>query len=224
MGQQIASSKFQDVFDEFCHVNRRRAYESYYRSFPALCALFTAISEATKDKSLIEQQKILGCSKRSVEKMVRQCPGLEKMKGIGMEDQTVFVSPWALSSHDEEFFTETVRNLGALICPDTSLLSIYQTLIMCSSNMAGEGLIGQDAEIEKVQNEMKKLLYRYLASKVGAEEASKKISVLMSYVEMLHRCGDILFNRMLWMGDDEEENVEIMETNLEIGENELLSL
>ena len=40
------------------------------------------------------------------------CPGLEKMKGMGMEDQTVFVSPWALSSHDEEFFTETVRNLG----------------------------------------------------------------------------------------------------------------
>ena len=38
------------------------------------------------------------------------------------------------------------------------------------------------------------------------------------------RCGDILFNRMLWMGDDEEENVEIMETKLEIGENELLSL
>ena len=46
--------------------------------------------------------------------MVRQCPGLEKMKGIGMEDQTVFVSPWALSSYDEEFFTETVRNLGAV--------------------------------------------------------------------------------------------------------------
>ena len=37
------------------------------------------------------------------------------------------------------------------------------------------------------QNEMKKLLYRYLASKVGAEEASKKISLLMSYVETLHR-------------------------------------
>ena len=52
------------------------------------------------------------------------------------------------------------------------------------------------------QNEMKKLLYRYLASKVGAEEASKKISVLMSYVEMLHRLEEAMFDYLFFMDFD----------------------
>ena len=46
---------------------------------------------------------------------------------------------------------------------------------------------------------MKQLLYRYLASKVGTEEASEKVSVLMSYVEMLHRWGSEMFEDLLFM-------------------------
>jgi hypothetical protein len=49
---------------------------------------------------------------------------------------------------------------------------------------------------------MKQLLYRYLASKVGTEEASEKVSVLMSYVEMLHRCGSEMFEDLLFMDFD----------------------
>ena len=52
------------------------------------------------------------------------------------------------------------------------------------------------------QNEMKRLLYRYLASKVGAEKASEKVSVLMSYVEMLHRLGEEMLQDLLFMDFD----------------------
>ena len=47
-----------------------------------------------------------------VKSMLQEYPMAASMKGIGMEDQTVFVSPWATSYDDEEFFVQTVSTLG----------------------------------------------------------------------------------------------------------------
>jgi len=187
LGQQFGSAKFQDVFNEFRNVKRNIAYEYYYKSFPALLALFEAISEGTKDLTIAEQFTVLGSSKRLVQ-------SLPNIKGLGLDDMVHYNSPWALSRQDEDFFRQTASQLGNLICPDVSLCSMYHTLIMCSYNMFTRE---QDKEIKSVQNKTWLLMYRYLASKVGPEEAAKKLSVLEGFIEKLHRCGDIMANRRL---------------------------
>merc|ERR1719233_203194 len=189
LGQHIGSVKFQDVFDEFRNVKRNIAYEYHYKSFPALLALFEAIMEGTKDLSIVQQFTVLGSSK----KLVKSLPNI---KGLGMDDMAHFNSPWALTRQDEDYFRDTVTQLGHLICPDMSLCAMYHTLIMCSHNMFTRE---QDKEIKSVQSKTWLLLYRYLASKVGPEEAANKLSVLESFIERLHRCGDILLNRRLNM-------------------------
>jgi len=130
--------------------------------------------------------------------MLQEYPMAATMKGIGMEDQTVFVSPWATCYDDEEFFVQTVSTLGEALSSSVYLCAVYYALVMCSAG--GD----QDSNIQKIQIKMRQLLYRFLATTMDIEEASEKTSLLISYIEKLHRCGDILFNRMLWLGDLED--------------------
>ena len=46
----------------------------------------------------------------------------------------------------------------------------------------------------------------------------------MSLIDFLFRCGDILFNKMLWMGDGEEIDIEIIETGKPIQDNDISGL
>ena len=43
----------------------------------------------------------------------------------------------------------------------------------------------------------------------------------MSLIDFLFRCGDILFNKMLWMGDGEEIDIEIIETGADMPDNDI---
>ena len=39
-------------------------------------------------------------------------PNIEQQNGLGLDDFSMFTSPWAQTEEDEQFFMETVRSAG----------------------------------------------------------------------------------------------------------------
>merc|ERR1711915_739153 len=80
--------------------------------------------------------------------------------------------------------------------------------------VSDEGI--SDQEITRVKGELWLLLYRYMSSKIGTDQASKIVECLKGCVRTLQRCGEILFFRMLWTDDAKEDSVEVLENVLDI--------
>jgi len=210
LGQHISSTRFQDVYHEFSAVNKVNAYNCHFASFPALCTFFYTVCEATKDLSLVDQQRMIGCSEGSIARLLQQFPEALDMKGLGLENQSMFTSPWALSLEEEDFFTKSIREIGQILGWDIAVWSVYQSIIMVSDEDIS------DQEITRVKGELWLLLYRYMSSKIGAEQASKTVESLKECVRTLQRCGEILFFRMLWTDDAEEDSLELLESALDL--------
>jgi len=50
--------------------------------------------------------------------MYRDIPNLEEMRGVRIDDYSMFTSPWAISIEDEEIFNETTNALGKVLFLD----------------------------------------------------------------------------------------------------------
>merc|ERR1711915_1050828 len=75
--------------------------------------------EATKDLGLKEQCKFAGQTGEIARGlMYRDIPNFEEMRGVRIDDYSMFTSPWAISIEDEEIFNETTIELGKLLILD----------------------------------------------------------------------------------------------------------
>ena len=78
-----------------------------------------------------------------------------------------FTSPWASTFEDEEFFTRTLETVGSLIKDDVKLGTLYCTLILATPGINLSKAAQTSHALQKVQQEMSILIYRYLAHKFG---------------------------------------------------------
>ena len=50
--------------------------------------------------------------------MCRDIPNFEEMRGVRIDDYSMFTSPWAISIEDEKIFNETTNELGKVLFLD----------------------------------------------------------------------------------------------------------
>ena len=58
---------------------------------------------------------------------------MEAQKGLGLEDYSMFTSPWARTFEDEQFFTDTTSTVGQVRTPHTTPLYTAHVLMLVSS-------------------------------------------------------------------------------------------
>jgi len=58
--REYASRSVMDMFEEFKSLDRTISYECIFHSYPASYCMLLAISEAVKDKGMMEQAKFVG--------------------------------------------------------------------------------------------------------------------------------------------------------------------
>ena len=50
--------------------------------------------------------------------MCKDIPNFEEMRGVRIDDYSMFTSPWAISIEDETIFNETTNELGKVLFSD----------------------------------------------------------------------------------------------------------
>ena len=100
-----------------------------FYSYPAIYCMMLSAVDAIKDLGLKEQCKFAGqtgeIGRTKINQYVfgvivfllggllyRDIPNFEEMRGVRIDDYSMFTSPWAISIEDEEIFNETTNELG----------------------------------------------------------------------------------------------------------------
>lgn len=195
--QKIVSVILPEVFDEFKHLKRDIVNKCIANSFPSTLPLMWACLDSKKDERLLDQDKFLGydCT-TEIEKAEKLLPDIQTRKGMGMEDYSHFISPWAQSWEEEVFFETSVKTLVQLLRGDLKTSLLFQLLLLTSKPV---GSAAANSGLKQVKGELGILLYRYLASIHQKREAAEQVHSLMGMVDKLHRCGHILTNRRIRM-------------------------
>jgi len=184
-----------------------------FYSYPAIYCMMLSAVDAIKDLGLKEQCKFAGqtgeIGRTKINQYVfvivfllggllyRDIPNFEEMRGVRIDDYSMFTSPWAISIEDEEIFNETTKELGKLLGADLKLWVVYLMLLITSQPSTSP--ITRDKQLQQVQMEFRQLLYRYLSSTLGSEEAARHAHSLIGLLNKLHRCGDIFMNKRIKM-------------------------
>lgn len=169
-----------------------------FYSYPAIYCMMLSAVDAIKDLGLKEQCKFAGQTGEIGRGLLyRDIPNFEEMRGVRIDDYSMFTSPWAISIEDEEIFNETTKELGKLLGADLKLWVVYLMLLITSQPSTSP--ITRDKQLQQVQMEFRQLLYRYLSSTLGSEEAARHAHSLIGLLNKLHRCGDIFMNKRIKM-------------------------
>ena len=67
-----------------------------------------------------------------IEKAEKLLPDIQTRKGMGMEDYSHFISPWAQSWEEEVFFETSVKTLVQLLRGDLKTSLLFQLLLLTS--------------------------------------------------------------------------------------------
>lgn len=191
---EFVSFKCQEVFDEFKELDIR----CFCYSLPATHCLMLGINCWNKHLGLKEQAKLIGHTGVTSRRLWEQYfSNIEQLGGLGFEDYSMFTSPWAQTFEDEQFFTYTTTTIGKLIGSDLKLCVLYFMLLL--SSQPRDSPFVENSQLKHLQLDLGLLLYRYLTTKMGQDEAAKQAHNLIGLLASLHECGDILLNRRIRM-------------------------
>jgi len=107
---------------------------------------------------------------------------------------TLFKSPWARSLEEEDFYEKTIELIQQYVDGDLKLTQLFYTIILFSPPEGAS--LADAAQLKKIQADLTRLLYRYLASRMERAEAAEQAHSLMGIVDKLFRCGEILKQRI----------------------------
>jgi len=128
-----------------------------------------------------------------------------------------FISPWAVKYDDEVFFLSTLKSVAAILKDDVHLRGIYFTLILSTPGAVLSEITKTDPLLQKLQDDLRLLLYRYLENKYGNyDQAVDTTNKLLRLLTDLHLCRDIFLFGRLPLNDDELFNATIEELEIEL--------
>jgi len=199
---KIAAKLLPDIFDEFKDLKTPSGCKCIEISYPATLSLMWACLDYNKDARLLDQDKFIGYNSSNsafaaqMKKAEQLIANIQTRKGMGMQDYSHFISPWAQTWEEEVFFETTVKTLSNLIRGDMKASLIFQLFLFVSKSAETKN----DAVlIKKIQDNLSSMLYRYLTSRHHRDEAAEQVHNFIGMVTKLHRCGHILTNRRIRM-------------------------
>jgi len=228
IGLEFTKMQCKDIYEEMGSVSSEVRREILNSTYPALYVVMWAILEGnTREATWLDQHnKTLHVTNENHEAMQEQTRGLETVRAISLKDQERFTSPWAVEMADEEKFERTVATLGRLLRDDVQLQALYHMLVMMSPSSRNSEKTRLNAALAEVQIKLSQLIYRYLSTRTaysperpdsprpenssimrlseGVEDLNpdQKTRLLISLVDDLHDCVDIMHNRSLLVQAD----------------------
>jgi len=183
-------------------------------TFPALYVVFFSILEGNaKEKTWLEQhRKTLHITDQNHAAVFDRLVPFTDVRSINLKDQERFTSPWARDIMDEEKFEKVTRIVGRLLGGDLKLQALYHMLVMFTPSTLTHNTIQEDAVLHSIQIHLMNLIYRYLSNlhenlhneggggdpeEPENMQPATKTQLLVSLIQELHDCADIMQNRSL---------------------------
>jgi len=144
-----------------------------------------ACMEGTKHFSLWHQETFLGASSQDLDLAV---PRARQLPGLGMQQFSFFVSPWAQTEEEENTFKLVVTAVGKLVTADRRVAILFQALLV--ADCGGAALAG-------LRSQLTTLLYRQLVELQGIVSGAATTHELLGWVEQLRQCGNTIMHRRI---------------------------
>lgn len=210
-----------DMFDEFKHVSENVKKSVTVFSISVLRICNRALVKVNKDKEwFIDQHIAAGLYTPTLKETyaVAFQNNRYAVRSLDPFSTGYYLSPWASSSEDEEFFMRTLEFLGSIVKDDLLLGALYSTLLLATPGALQDLKVKTDPALLRVQNELTLLLYRYCKKKYGDSNiASDTTHWLLKLLGDLHICRDILTNcRLPFPSVDEIKDYSTID-DIEIG-------
>ncbi|XP_023344499.1 uncharacterized protein LOC111713793 [Eurytemora carolleeae] len=172
-------------------------------SYPALEALEYGIYFSYSDcGNLLEQESKTCLLNSDIEKIIcDSVPEFRDAESKSMQDFDILTSPWCSKQEDEEFFINTITQIGQILKNDQKLRCLVFLLIAVSQTQ--ESPLAKNKNIRTLNTSLAQLLYRYLQKEearspsTSSQSFTDKFTIILSLISKLHTCGDIFMNRRI---------------------------
>jgi len=190
-----------DMFDEYKNVDESVKTETFLFSISVfLLVIRSTLLGNRNKKTFVTQHQASGTFTNSFrEACLAVFPDkIGLVSSFDPHKAYRFTSPWAAKIEDEEFFSRTLETVGSIIKDDVKLGTLYCTLLLATPGPNLSQASQTNHSLQKVQQEMRFLMFRYLSNKVGnSQYASNTANALIKLQEDLHICRQILLFKRL---------------------------
>jgi len=225
LGLDFTKNQTKKIYDEMLMLPSDFIRQEVLNStYPALYIVMYSILEGNSNEKTWRAQhnKTLHITKENHTAIEVYTRGLENVRSVKLKDQERFTSPWAVELSDEHKFEQTLSKIGVILRDDIKLQALYHMLVMVTPSNKTPEIVQNDPHLLNVQSTLSQLIYRYLSTKsqspcTGEEftntsdnnlkdindhsqnmlDADTKTRLLISLIEDVHDCVDIVHNRSL---------------------------
>jgi len=147
-------------------------YELFQSTLGLMDLCNRAYLKANKDKaSFVEQKKAAGMYNEWFEKLMEDFVinkfDIPTLKGFAIK---MFDSPWAKTTEDEVFFTNTLDTIGNIVRDDVKLGTLYLAITLLTPDGTISNDIKENPHIQFAKQELCLLMFRYLKNKYPENE------------------------------------------------------
>lgn len=199
-------------FHEFKKLPRHIRDILFEATYPSTIGLFFAYLHACRGaKNLMQQEN--WSSERDKNFRIQNIPDVVNCRSLNLEDFEIMTSPWAVNEEDEIKFERTIKTVGDIISGDFSISVLYFQMVLCTPH-PGSILcrnIQDHPAVHAVQLEINELMYRYLKSQQGYNEAiaANSLRSLQHLVHQVHECAHIFWKKRLRTSFDTKQSSDI---------------
>jgi len=159
-------------------------------------ALFSTLDKDYSDLYTQNMKSNIEWSCVNKEIMEKNLTCLKEYPAVKFEELSVFKSPWCSSYKEEQFFMETIKELGLELRRYPRLVGIATMMSMVIQPESSP--FSKSKNLQRFFKELASLMNRYLvAVNENASEASKDCEKIISLIMKLPRFSDIFLNKRL---------------------------